>query len=220
MTKGYFITGTDTGVGKTWVTVALMRYFKRQGHSVVGMKPVASGCVEVDGKLRNDDALLLQQNASIPVQYEWVNPYAYRMPVAPHLAAGSYPPDLNAIDTIFQTLQKNADVVLVEGVGGWRVPLNREADVADMANKLGLPIIMVVAIRLGCINHARLTYQSIVQSGQNCAGWAAVCCDPEMLLRDENIRELQAIIDAPLVGVFPFLAHPDFDRLADAIKTL
>ncbi|PKM36412.1 MAG: dethiobiotin synthase [Gammaproteobacteria bacterium HGW-Gammaproteobacteria-10] len=221
MTKGLFITGTDTGVGKTWVTVALMRHFKNQGHTVIGMKPVASGCLEIDGKLRNEDALLLQQNASIPVQYEWVNPYAYRLPVSPHLAGVEHPPVLDDIRSIFQTLQQNADIVLVEGVGGWRVPLNADSDVSDLARVLGLPVIMVVAIRLGCINHARLTYESIVRSGQDCAGWIAVCSDNNMLLREENIATIQAMIDAPLLGVIPFMSEPDFDQMSSAfIKTL
>lgn len=221
MAKGFFITGTDTGVGKTWATVALMRYFKKQGHTVIGMKPVASGCIEIDGRLRNEDALLLQHNASIPVQYEWVNPYAYRLPVSPHFAADGHPPVLDDIRSILQTLERNADIVLVEGVGGWRVPLNPESDVADLARVLGLPVILVVAIRLGCINHSRLTYEAIMQSGQTCAGWIATCADQTMLLRDENIASLQAMIDAPLLGVFPFMQEPDFDELADAlIKTL
>ncbi|MBE0434869.1 MAG: dethiobiotin synthase [Methylomicrobium sp.] len=221
MTKGLFITGTDTGVGKTWATVALMRHFKNQGHTVIGMKPVASGCLEIDGKLRNEDALLLQQNASIPVQYEWINPYAYRMPVSPHLAGAEHPPVLDDIRSIFQTLQQNADIVLVEGVGGWRVPLNADSDVSDLARVLGLPVVMVVAIRLGCINYARLTYESIVQSGQACAGWIAVCSDPEMLMLEENVVSIQAMIDAPLLGVFPFMPEPDFDDLSAAfVKTL
>lgn len=221
MTKGLFITGTDTGVGKTWVTVAFMRHFKNQGHTVIGMKPVASGCLEIDGKLRNEDALLLQQNASIPVQYEWVNPYAYRMPASPHLAGAEHPPVLDDIRSIFQTLQQNADIVLVEGVGGWRVPLNADSDVSDLARVLGLPVVIVVAIRLGCINHARLTYESIVRSGQACAGWIAVCSDNNMLLREENIATIQAMIDAPLLGVIPFMPEPDFDELSSVfVKTL
>lgn len=217
MAKGLFITGTDTGVGKTWATVALMRHFKNQGHTVIGMKPVASGCLEIDGKLRNEDALLLQQNASIPVQYEWVNPYAYRLPVSPHLAAEDYPPVLENIHSIFGALEANADVVMVEGVGGWRVPLNAESDVSDLACKLGLPVVMVVAVRLGCINHARLTYESILYSGLPCAGWIAACLDPDMLLLEQNIATIQAMIDAPLLGVFPFMEHADFDELANAL---
>lgn len=214
MTKGLFITGTDTGVGKTSATVALMRYFKSQGKVVIGMKPVASGCVEIDGKLRNEDALLLQQNASIPVQYEWVNPYAYRLPVSPHLAAEDNPPVLDTVLSIFGALEANADVVLVEGVGGWRVPLNAESDVADLARTLGLPVVIVVAIRLGCINHARLTYESVLQLGLQCAGWIAACTDSEMLFPAQNIATIRASIDAPLLGVFPFFEHADFDELA------
>ncbi|PKM13074.1 MAG: dethiobiotin synthase [Gammaproteobacteria bacterium HGW-Gammaproteobacteria-3] len=214
----FFITGTDTGAGKTWATVALMRYFKAQGKTVIGMKPVASGCNEIDGDLKNQDALLLQENASVYLPYATVNPYAYREPVSPHLAGVGNPVDVDNIRRIFLQLQNAADVVFVEGAGGWLAPINAHCDIADLARSLGVPVLMVVAIRLGCINHAKLTYRAIQASGLACAGWLAVCPDAKMTRKDENIETLQAFIDAPLLGVLPFQAPADFDVLARHIN--
>ncbi|HEY5141202.1 MAG TPA: dethiobiotin synthase, partial [Methylococcales bacterium] len=192
MEKGYFITGTDTNAGKTWATIALMRYFKKQGKIVVGMKPVASGCSlpctaweRQDGRLKNEDALLIQENASIKIDYDLINPYAYELPVSPHIAGISNPVNLATIVERFNTLKELAEIVLVEGAGGWYVPLNDHEDISDLAKSLALPVILVVAIRLGCINHAKLTWQAIQHSGIPCAGWIAMCLDPEMLNRDE-----------------------------------
>ncbi len=217
MSKGFFITGTDTGVGKTWATVALMRYFKAQGQSVIGMKPVAAGCELVDGRLKNEDALLLQQNASIVLEYEEVNPYAFKMPVSPHLAADKKPVQLDKIIQKFEYLKNKADVVIVEGAGGWLAPLNHEMDISDLADVLQIPVIMVVAIRLGCINHARLTFQSIQTAKVECAGWLAMCVDPEMQKQTENIETIKNKISAPLLGVLPYIDNMDFDVLAENI---
>jgi len=218
MEKGYFITGTDTNVGKTWTTIALMRYFENQGKSVVGMKPVASGCVMQDGQLKNEDALLIQENASLPIDYDLINPYAYEPPVSPHIAGVNNPVELDQLVAGFDLLKNLADVVVVEGAGGWYTPLNdREAN-SDLATVLALPVIMVVAIRLGCINHARLTYQAIEQSGINCAGWIAVCTAPDMLNRDDNIQSIKTAVDAPLLGVLPYSDVADFDFLSEQLK--
>lgn len=218
MEKGYFITGTDTNVGKTWATVALMRYFKRQGKSVVGMKPVASGCLMQDGQLRNEDALLIQENASLPVDYDVINPYAYELPVSPHIAGVNNPAKLDLLVAKFEQLKTLADIVVVEGAGGWYSPLNEREDNSDLATALGLPVIMVVAIRLGCINHAKLTYQAIMQSGITCAGWIAACTDPELLSRDENILTLTNALGVPLLGVLPYRKAPDFKFLSEKVK--
>ncbi len=214
MESAYFITGTDTNVGKTWATLALIHYFQHQGKSVLGMKPVAAGCVLQDGKLKNDDALLLQQHASIQVDYELINPYAYLQPVSPHIAGVNNPVDLDTIGEALRTLQSLADVVLVEGVGGWYAPINEQQAVSDLAKYLALPVIMVVAIRLGCINHARLTYEAICVSGLRCAGWLAMCIDPDMLNREENIATLTKALNTPLLGVLPYQELADFDFLA------
>jgi len=217
MAKGYFITGTDTNVGKTWATIALMRYFKAQGKSVVGMKPVASGCVMRDGQLKNEDALLIQANASVELSYDAINPYAYELPVSPHLAGIKNPVILDQVVSGFEALQELADIVLVEGAGGWYSPLNEQEDNSDLAVALALPVSIVVAIRLGCINHARLTYQSIKQSGVSCAGWIAMCTDPELLNREGNIQTIKAALDAPLLGVLPYMEVADFSFFAEQL---
>jgi dethiobiotin synthetase len=221
MEQGYFITGTDTNAGKTWATIALMRYFKHKGKTVVGMKPVAAGCSFPcaawecqDGQLKNKDALLIQENASIQIDYGLINPYAYELPVSPHIAGIYNPVKLDEIVERFNVLKELAEIVLVEGAGGWYAPLNDHEDISDLAKELALPIIIVVAIRLGCINHAKLTWQAIHYSGIPCAGWIAVCVDPDMLKPDENIGMIKTAFNVPLLGVLPYLANADFDLLA------
>jgi len=220
MRQGYFITGTDTDVGKTWATIALMRYCKQQGLSVIGMKPVAAGCKEVDGGLRNDDALRLQAEATVPVDYALLNPYAYALPVSPHLAGRDNPVQLDTVLSCFRRLQNQADVLFVEGAGGWYAPVNASETICDLAVALGLPVILVVAVRLGCINHALLSYRAIVQSGLPCAGWIANCTDPDMLCQDENIATLKAWLASPLLGVLPYQEQLDIDGLARQLKLL
>lgn len=218
MEKGYFITGTDTNVGKTWATVALMRYFKSRGKSVVGMKPVAAGCLMQDGQLKNEDALLIQENASVQVDYDLINPYAYELPISPHIAGGNNPVKLDQLAAKFALLKTLADIVVVEGAGGWYSPLNERQANSDLAKALVLPVIMVVAIRLGCINHARLTYQAIVQSGVNCVGWIAVCTAPDLMGRDENIETIKDALGTPLLGVLPYMTVVDFDFLSAQLR--
>jgi dethiobiotin synthetase len=212
--EGYFITGTDTDVGKTWVTLALMEYFKQQGKTVVGMKPVAAGCVMHDGQLKNEDALLIQAHSSVDVTYELVNPYAYALPASPHIAGKINPVVIGEVLTRFEVLKHMADVILVEGAGGWLAPINNRQDISDLARVLALPVIMVVAIRLGCINHAKLTFQAILHSGLQCVGWIAVCTDSSMLAREENIHTLSVLLDSPLLGVMPYTENVDFNGLA------
>ena len=213
MEQGYFLTGTDTNAGKTWATIALMRYFKQQGKTVVGMKPVASGCSIKDGRLKNADALLIQENASLKINYDLINPYAYELPVSPHIAGINNPANLATIVEKFNVLKAEAEIVLVEGAGGWYSPLNDCEDNSDLSKSLALPVILVVAIRLGCINHAKLTYQAIQHSGMPCAGWIAVCLDPDMLKSDENIQTIKMALNVPLLCVLPYLVNADFDFL-------
>ncbi len=217
MEQGYFITGTDTNAGKTWATIALMRYFKLHGKTVVGMKPVASGCLFHDGQLKNEDALLIQDNASVKIDYDLINPYAYELPVSPHIAGINNPVKLATIVEHFNTLKSLAEIVLVEGAGGWYAPLNDYEDISDLAKALAIPVIIVVAIRLGCINHAKLTWQAIQHSGIPCAGWIAMCADHDMLKRDENIQTIKMALNVPLLGVLPYLSSADFDLLADRL---
>lgn len=218
MSSGFFITGTDTDVGKTWVTLALMRALQMQGLVVNGMKPVAAGCQWMQGGWKNADALLLQQYASRALDYHHINPYAFQSPVSPHIACGDSEVKLDVILHGFRFLKARSDCVLVEGAGGWFSPLCREWDNAHLAKIMQLPVILVVGMRLGCINHARLTNQAVRQSGCELAGWVAVRIDRDMADFQANLDFLQAGIDAPLLGVLPYMRRPDFAYLASRLK--
>lgn len=218
MEQGFFITGTDTNVGKTWTTAALMRYFQNQGKSVIGLKPVASGCTVQNGMLTNDDALLLQKQATVSLDYHAINAFAYEQPISPHLAGKNKPANIDVIVDGFHALQNQAQVILVEGAGGWYSPLNDTQDNCDLAGALGLPVIIVVAIRLGCINHAKLTYQAVARSGVNCAGWIAACLNPNELSIEENIDTLKKQLKIPLLAVLPYTETPNFEVLASSFS--
>lgn len=189
---GIFITGTDTGIGKTYVTVTCLDALQQGGVSAVGMKPVASGAQVIDGNLRNEDALLMQAVMKQDVPYELINPYCFEPPVSPHLAAqqAGVDIDLNLIQHHYQQLEKQSELVIVEGVGGWLAPLTQQLSVADMARKLNLPIILVVGIRLGCLNHARLSHIAIKNSGMQFAGWIANHLQSDMQYATEQIEYL------------------------------
>ncbi len=217
MNSGYFITGTDTNIGKTWVAIALMNYFKNQGKSVVGFKPVASGCSLEKGRLVNADALLLQEYASIKLDYDLMNPYAYELAVSPHIAGKANPVSLDVIVNSFNSLRTRARVVLIEGAGGWYSPINSHQKNSHLASVLAMPVIMVVAIKLGCINHALLTYSAIINEGMVCAGWVAVCNNPDVFMPEEIISSLKVMLDIPLIGVLPYMNKPDFGCLASAL---
>lgn len=218
MQQGYFITGTDTNAGKTWATLALMQAFKNRGKKVVGMKPIASGCRYQNGQLKNEDALLLQAHSSIPIDYALINPYAYELPISPHLAGKHNPADFTVLASRFEQLKSLADIVLVEGAGGWYAPVNAGQDISDLAFALGLPVILAVAIKLGCINHAKLTAQAIALKGLRLAGWIAVCNDPDMVCVEDNIDTLRDALDAPLLGAIPYLQSPDLNVLHSFLK--
>lgn len=204
--NGYFITGTDTGIGKTMASVALLHALTRQGLTAVGMKPVASGCATTAEGLRNEDALALQAASSVALPYEQINPYAFALAIAPHIAAelAAISIDLEVIAGHYRQLATQAEVVVVEGVGGWRVPLNPQQDVADLAAVLDLPVILVVGLRLGCINHALLTADSIRARGLKLVGWIANYLDPEMTAQAQNIQALQQRLAAPLLAELPW----------------
>jgi dethiobiotin synthetase len=209
--EGYFITGTDTGVGKTTVAASLLRSFVAWGKKAVGMKPVVSGCDETVHGTRCDDVAILQAASNVAAPLEWINPYRFVPPVAPHIAARQtgVDIDLEVIVQAYDQLAKLADVVVVEGAGGFLVPLNETADTADLAKRLNLPVIMVVGMRLGCINHALLTSEAIRSRGLTLYGWVANCPLPEkMLFLDDNIMSLQRRIHAPLLGVIPYGKEP------------
>lgn len=217
MVQGYFITGTDTNAGKTWVTVTLMHYFMNKGKSVVGFKPVASGCVSQGGRLVNADALLLQEHASVKLGYDFINPYAYELAASPHIAGKDNPVHLDVIAARFSVLKNNAQMVLVEGVGGWYSPINGYQQNSHLAKALSLPVILVVAVRLGCINHALLTFRAIIAESLVCAGWVAVCNEPNVISHEEIISVLKSMLDAPLIGVLPYQVNPNFDSLAKCL---
>ena len=197
-----------------------MQMLQAKGKSVLGMKPVASGAeVTVDG-LRNDDASRIQQQCSCPVPYDLVNPYAFEPPVAPHLAAGMAEQRISfeLIQECHERLTTMTDLVLVEGVGGWRVPLGDDGDLSDLALALNLPVIMVVGMQLGCINHALLSADSIKDKGPSLAGWVANIIDPQMLELEANLQTLRSAIDAPCLGVVPNMHPVDTSVVADCLN--
>lgn len=205
--RGYFITGTDTGVGKTAVTLGLMAYLQAQGKTIAAMKPVASGCERTAAGPVNEDALQLQRQSSVALPYALVNPYAFEPPIAPHIAAAQAGVTI-ATDTIHsacEDIAARADLVLVEGVGGWQVPLNDDETLADLAGALGLEVILVVGIRLGCLNHALLTAQSIMASGCTLAGWVANRLPPAAECARENINALKSRLLFPYLGEVPVM---------------
>jgi len=202
MNRAFFVTGTDTGVGKTLVTCALLHATRRLGLTAVGMKPIAAG-VEDDG--RNDDVVQLLAASSVQPPLEWVNPYLYVPPIAPHIAAAEAgrPIAIEVIRQAFERLRPLADVVWVEGVGGFRVPLDARTDTADLAQRLAAPVVLVVGMRLGCLNHALLTAEAISNRGLTLAGWVANRIDPDMARADDNIAALRERLGAPLLGSVP-----------------
>ena len=219
MEQGFFITGTDTGVGKTLAASALLHAYAATGKKVIGMKPVAAGC-EIAGQMRCEDVEALQAASTVQAPFSLINPYAFAAPVAPHIAAAQAGVviDLERIHAALLELGRLAQIVIVEGVGGFKVPLNAREDSADLAVKLGLPIILVVGMRLGCLNHALLTQAAIAASGLPVAGWVANRIDPAMLLFAENLQALQERLDCPLLGVLPWQTNPGVEIVAPLLE--
>jgi dethiobiotin synthetase len=209
-----FITGTDTEVGKTFYSRLLLRSLSAHGLHTAAMKPLASGAQMQNGKLRNNDALLLQQAATTSFSYELCNPYCFEAAIAPHLAAKQVGVriDSNLILHAYEQLKQQADITLVEGVGGWMVPVDDDQTVADLVQLMRLPVILVVAMRLGCINHALLTAENIKMRGLALLGWVANVIEPEMSHLDENIESIAQRIHAPLLDVIEFINNPDTDE--------
>ncbi len=228
----YFVTGTDTGVGKTLISCALLRGFTARGKRAVGMKPVAAGgslrsngapagvplagAAGCDAGGHNEDALQLRAAGNVTAGYAQINPYCFEPATAPHLAAQHHGVTIrfSHIMQSYRELAAKADVVIVEGAGGFRVPLNDEQDSADLVKELDLPVILVVGMRLGCLNHALLTVDAIAARGLVLAGWVANVLDAEMPVLQQNIDALQQRIAAPLLGVVPHFAQPDAGNVA------
>ena len=217
MSQAFFVTGTDTEVGKTFVTCALMQGLRSANKTVVGYKPISAGAELSHHGLLNDDAVLLQRNASFPLAYEAVNPIVFAPAIAPHIAAQQAGQHIN-IDTVatgFKHLQeKEADVLLVEGAGGWRLPLGNGRYLSDWVVQEQLPVILVVGMKLGCLNHAMLTIESILAAGLTLAGWVANSPAGEQAYLNENITYLREHIHAPYLGHLPFMPEADASQAA------
>ena len=213
----YFVTGTDTGVGKTLVSCALLHGFAAQGKRVVGMKPVAAGRI---GNDMHEDVKQLRAASNVLADESQVNPYCFAQAIAPHIAAQQtgVSIDLARIVKSFRALQSLADIVIVEGAGGFCVPLNAEQDSAELVRQLGMPVILVVGLRLGCLNHALLTCEAIAARGVRLAGWVANGIAVSMSHQTENIAALQQRIAAPLLGVVPFQSRPDAGEISSRLN--
>lgn len=208
--RDFFVTGTDTGVGKTLASTALMRVLRDQGLDVAGMKPVASGATRSNDGLRNEDALALAAESSRAWPYHVVNPYCLEPAIAPHLAAAEagITIGIEPIVRAFQQLRAGSDVVIVEGAGGFLVPLGPDLSFADLPSRLGLDVILVVGLRLGCINHALLTAEAVARRGLRLAGWIGNAIDPGFARPESNRDTLLATLDAPCLGLIPSLHLP------------
>lgn len=220
MNKAYFVTGTDTGIGKTLVSSALIYGYSRRGLKAVGMKPVAAGCMEQEGGLLSEDVAMLKAAGNVTASLATHNPYAFKPAIAPHIAAAqsgvSIEPEV--IQQAFSQLSRLADVVVVEGVGGFRVPLSDEMDTADLAQALHIPVILVVGMRLGCLNHALITIEAIQDRGLELAGWVANQIDPQMAAMEENLQALEQLIKAPCLGKIPHMSTVDFKAAAEFLR--
>ena len=203
---GCFVTGTDTGVGKTLVSAALLHTLARHHRRVVGMKPVAAGLIDHHGHWISEDVLALRAASSVTVPPELDNPVALPDPLSPHIAAQRAGRLITTAELLaaHRALKERADVVVVEGAGGWRVPINDHETLADLARAIGVPVVLVVGLRLGCLNHALLSVEAIRADGLQLAGWVANTVDPDMACIEENIDTLRQRMAAPLLGVVPW----------------
>lgn len=221
--SGFFITGTDTGVGKTFVTAALMRALQQRGLAVAPMKPLAAGTIDINGVPVNDDVALLCDLSDHHYPLHAVNPYCFREAIAPHIAAQheNVAVDISVIQTAYLELATRADVVLVEGAGGFLVPMSATESMALIPAALHLPVILVVGMRLGCLNHALLTVEAIRSRGLTLAGWVANTCGETMNAYAENLSTLKSLIAAPLIGEIARITTTDeYDAAAEAAEML
>jgi len=214
-----FITGTDTGVGKTRIATALCLAFAAAGKRVAAMKPVASGCTRTPDGLRNDDAMALLEAMNVRARYAEVNPYAFEPAIAPHIAAAEAgcSIEFEVLDRCYERLSLQSDVIIVEGAGGWLAPLDARRTFADLAARWQLDVILVVGLRLGCLNHALLTAESIERRGLRLCGWVGNSADAEFTRREENISALEARIAAPCIGTFAYSPGAGADDVSKAL---
>jgi dethiobiotin synthetase len=220
VTPVLFVTGTDTGVGKTRVAAALCRGFAARGIRVAAMKPVASGCVLTPEGLRNEDAVALLGAMNVPARYSDVNPYAFGPAIAPHIAAREAGVDIEfaVLNRAYQRLRRQSQILIVEGAGGWLAPLDASRAFADLAVHWRMDVVLVVGMRLGCLNHALLTAESIERRGLRLRGWVANSIDPLFERAAENIATLQSRISAPCLGVLSFEPQADPETLARELE--
>jgi len=207
----FFVTGTDTGVGKTLIACALLHAFAARGLRVSGMKPVAAGARVHDGQLLNNDVEQLVAASNVRAPLAAINPYCFEPPIAPHLAAqqAGVEIDTGHIAACFRELAQFADAVVIEGAGGFCVPLNVHETSADLVQRLGVPVVLVVGMRLGCLNHALLTAQAVHARGLELAGWVANHVDPAMAHANENVSTLERRLNVPLLARIQYAENPD-----------
>jgi dethiobiotin synthetase len=203
MNQAYFLTGTDTEIGKTFITCALLHRARRDGLQAAGLKPIAAGA---DATGKNEDVEQIRASSNVLLPDEIINPYCFAAAIAPHIAAAEEGRhiDFAVITAACTEARTAADLLIVEGAGGFRIPLGTDGDSADLAVALGLPVILVVGMRLGCISHALLTAEAIIGRGLKLAGWVANRIDPAMSRFDENLATLLNLLPAPLLGVVPY----------------
>jgi len=210
--KLFFITGTDTNAGKTFASCSILCAAQAQGYLTAAIKPVAAGVSNSPQGLQNEDVIALSEYCSLPLTLSDINPVCFKDPIAPHIAAQRAGINLNA-GNIAEQCQKiinmKADLTLVEGAGGWKVPLSEQETMADIAKHLEIPVILIVGMRLGCLNHALLTAQSILADGLRLAGWVANQIDPEMSVYQENVSTLVDLMPAPMLAEIPWLDGED-----------
>ncbi len=220
MRRDFFVTGTDTGIGKTLVAAALLRRLREAGVKVAGMKPIAAGAVAGPEGPANEDALLLQAESSARHPYAIVNPCLFEPAIAPHIAAAEtgVAIDTDRIIAAHAALRASADVVIAEGAGGFLVPLDATRSCAELPRLLGMDVILVVGLRLGCLNHALLTVEAIGTRGLALAGWVGNAIIPEFPRRDLNIEALAGRIAAPCLGIVPWMAEPDVATASKALS--
>lgn len=219
MTQTFFVTGTDTGVGKTLVSCALLHAFRERGIAAVGMKPVASGSEQLSEGLRNADALRLQAAGAVELPYATVNPYTFAPAIAPHLAArlAGVSIEMERIAAVYRECAAQAQTVVVEGAGGWRLPLGDGRFLSDFAEQLSFDVVLVVGLRLGCLNHARLTAEAIERGPCKLVGWVGNQVEPAMTLISENVATLATLLAAPCLGIVPPLTAPEPRQAAAAL---
>lgn len=201
-----FVTGTDTEVGKTHVTSLLLKFLAQHKRTAIGFKPIAAGAEQAFGQLVNDDALTLMESSSIHAKYEQINPICFEPPIAPHIAAKRVGKTITQVELNHhykEILSLNAQFTLVEGAGGWALPINDTEYLSDWVAARKMPVILVVGMKLGCLNHAVLTAQALKHQGINCVGWIANEIDPNMSEFDENLESLKQRIEAPLLAICP-----------------